>query len=473
MKGAFLNIKIILATLLIAQLCLAQTGVTLTFNNYMSLVRKNHPMAMQAELLLDLGYANLLRAKGILDPMAYYELAHKNFDGKEYYDLRNGGLKIPTWIGVDFNAGIEQNRGDFLNPERNTPNNGLLYAGVSVPLGQGLFIDERRAQIKKARLFLDITEAERLLMYNDLLLEAGVAYWDWFLAYNNMRVFQEALDAAQLRFDAVRQSALLGDVPFVDTLEAGIQVQDRLLGLQQAELDFANSTANLEVFLWADGIIPLEVDSGTVPLPFEAVFTAFPNENYIINRDSLIANHPIIKQSNLKIDQLEVDRRWNMEQLKPNLSVKYNLLSSSAPSDLITEFGTNFATWGIDFSMPLFLRKERGNLKMTNVMIQDAELNLTTKTAQLNYKATASLNKWRTSKQQADLFTRTVRDYLGLLNAERTLFATGESSLFMVNARELGYISSQLKLNELIAKNMQAALESGFVFGVLPMLEGE
>jgi len=446
-----------------------QTGTILTYQDYLLIVRQNHPMAIQAELLLELGNANLLRARGSFDPSASYTLNHKNYDGKEYYDLQNGALKIPTWLGLDFSAGIEQNRGDFLNPERNTPSTGLFYAGVSLPLGQGLFIDERRAQLKQAQIFLNITQTERLLMYNNLLLDAGIAYWDWSLAYNNLLVFDEAVQVAQQRFDAVRQSALLGDVPFIDTLEAGIQVQDRMLGYQQASLEYQNATANLEVFLWAEGVIPLALDSATIPLPFQNVAITIPDANYLQNWDSLVANHPILQQNNLKIDQLEVQRRLNAEMLKPNFNVKYSMLSGTTPNEFANDFGTNFAVWGLDFSMPLLLRKERGNLKMTKVLIQDAELGVSTKRAEINYKATAAANKWRMSQQQVELFRLTARDYNGLLTAERKLFEGGESSLFMVNARELGFINSQLKLNELITKNKISALETGFVFGLLPV----
>jgi hypothetical protein len=187
------------------------------------------------------------------------------------------------------------------------------------------------------------------------------------------------------------------------------------------------------------------------------------------NWDSLVANHPILQQNNLKIDQLEVQRRLNAEMLKPNFNVKYSVLSGTTPNDFANDFGTNFAVWGLDFSMPLLLRKERGNLKMTKVLIQDAELGVSTKRAEINYKATAAANKWRMSQQQVELFRLTARDYNGLLAAERKLFEGGESSLFMVNARELGFINSQLKLNDLITKNKISALETGFVLGLLPV----
>jgi outer membrane protein TolC len=117
--------------------------------------------------------------------------------------------------------------------------------------------------------------------------------------------------------------------------------------------------------------------------------------------------------------------------------------------------------------MPLFLRKERGDLQLTKLKIQDSELALENKRANIGFKINASLNEWSTTKNQVDLYTRTVRDFSGLLDGERTLFELGESSIFLVNARETGYINAQIKLIELVAKNRKAILETNYALGIL------
>jgi hypothetical protein len=57
----------------------------------------------------------------------------------------------------------------------------------------------------------------------------------------------------------------LGDRPYIDTLEAAIQVQTRQFYLQQAQLELANARARLSVHLWVDGLVPLEMDEGVMP----------------------------------------------------------------------------------------------------------------------------------------------------------------------------------------------------------------
>ena len=222
----------------------------LTFDEFMARVTKHHPLAMQADLKLEQGGATVRKARGGFDPKAFSDVSQKYFSDKQYYSVINSGLKIPTWYGVELKSGYSQNDGVFLNPQNNTPSAGLWYAGISVPIGQGLFIDKRRAELRKAKIYQESTKAERDLLYNELLYNAGKAYWDWFENYNTIKVYQNALDVSKQRFDAVKQGALFGDKPFIDTVEAAIQVQNRMLNLQEAELDYKNNSALLSVYLW-------------------------------------------------------------------------------------------------------------------------------------------------------------------------------------------------------------------------------
>jgi hypothetical protein len=50
------------------------------------------------------------------------------------------------------NKSFEQNEGYYLNPENTVPNTGLASIGISVPLGQGLFINQRMADLRKAKM---------------------------------------------------------------------------------------------------------------------------------------------------------------------------------------------------------------------------------------------------------------------------------------------------------------------------------
>jgi len=439
----------------------------LSYDKFIDIVKTNHPVSKQAALQSSKGKASLQSSRGGFDPKVFTDIGQKYYEGAQYYSLANAGLKIPTWMGIELQAGYEQNQGLYLNPENTTPTDGLMYAGISVPVGQGLFIDKRRAELEKAKKFQEITELEQKIMLNELLYESGKAYWDWFIAHGKLQVFEEAYELAKERYLAVKRGAALGDLPSIDTLEAGIQLQNRDLGLQQAHLDFKNTSEILSMYLWVDGVVPLEISDGTIPVSRDSITEYSIKNSFFSELDTLISNHPELLQYQYKIEQMEIDKRWKKEQLKPVLNLKYNALSKPVNGNPFTMYNGNNYTWGLEFRFPVFLRKERGDFKMADLKIQEAEWDIVTKQAGIEIKANMAINQWSATTEQINLYSQTVKDYFGLLDGERKMFNAGESSLFMVNSREIGYIQAQLKLIDLIAKNQKASLSTNFALGLL------
>ena len=444
-----------------------QTGTTLGFEDFIKIVSEHHPVSQQAQLRVDYGEANLLKSKGAFDPKLQSYVAQKYFDGKTYYSLMNHGLHIPTRLGIKLNAGYENNAGEFLNSENLTPDVGLIYTGISVPIGQGLIIDERRAELRKAQIYQNATELQRQVILNNLIHEAAEAYWDWWLAYQELNIYNLAVDVANTRLTAVRQSVIFGDRPAIDTLEATIQVQNREVQAQQALLKYTNQTVQLSTFLWLEGTVPLEINADTNPDTTERFNPNPVKLSYFAILDTGTFNHPELMLYYNKIEQLNVQRSWQKEQLKPTLNVKYNPITAAVGGSSSDAYSINNFTWGLEFSMPILLRKERGNLAITDISIQNTTFGYKNKNADLQYKAKATLNEWQTTYDQVMLYQQTVNNAQGLMIGEQQLFQTGESSLFMVNRREQAYIKARLKLAELTRKNQLGEIKTKYSLGLL------
>lgn len=440
----------------------------LAFDDFFQLVLENHPMAKQADLRKLEGEANLMRSRGYMDPKLSTNIGQKYFDDKQYYSLIDGGIKIPTLIGLQIQGGYEVNRGVQLNDQNLTPDAGLLYAGLSLPIGEGLFIDKQRVEIKKAKLFLEATDQQRIAMLNDLLLEAGMSYWSWYAAFQQLTVYTAAYDAALQRFEGVKQSAILGDKPFIDTVEASIQVQTRLIQKQEAQLAFDNSLILLNVYTWSNNGDLRMLQNDITPLPGTMELGMTPDVPVLQLIDTLAKYHPDLVLATNKIDQMEVQRRWNVEQLKPTLNLKYNPITEAVGPNPLSEYSINNYTWGLEFGIPLFSRKERGELKMTKIKIQELNYQRDLKETILINKIINSINSWETTYRQMESANQNVSSTRQLLDAERSLFQIGESSLFMVNSREQSYIKAQIKLIEMVAKNRMYGLKTQHALGILP-----
>ncbi len=445
----------------------AQGAPEITFDAYMEMVRAHHPVARVADIKVEAGEASMLSAKGGFDPKLEGELMRKSFDGSSYYDLMQGGVVIPTWLGITVQGGYTQNEGVFLNPERITPDQGLLHAGLTVPLGEGLFIDERRAELRKAVLIQDLALAERELLLNEMLFNAGMAYWHWFRAHYAQEVYAEGASLAQIRLEAVRQSARLGDRPAIDTLEASIQFQARTIQLQQASLEVKNAAARMSVHLWLEAELPMVIDPRSIPLDLEVIVATPPDPELLIDIEGQIASHPFLTAQILDISAKEIDQRWKREQLKPEVNLKYNALTESLGGTETAGFNSDNYTFGVEVSLPILLRKERGAVALAGLIIEEKQMGLAVKQQDIWLKARTALNDWDVIAQQLFLFEGTARDYASLLNGERDLFNAGESSLFLVNSRESNYVNAQVKRIELKAKNRMAELKTRYAMALL------
>ncbi len=106
-------------------------------------------------------------------------------------------------------------------------------------------------------------------------------------------------------------------------------------------------------------------------------------------------------------------------------------------------------------------------MQLADLKIEESVNKLQNKQSKLNAKSRQAILTWEQTQEQIELYTRTVSDYGDLLEAERIMFDAGESSLFMVNARELGFINSQVTLIKLEKQLRKADLQIEYALGRL------
>ena len=417
-------------------------------------IKNYHPVAVQGTLILASGESKTRQARGGFDPYLESDLNQKYFDSKNYFSLLNAGLKVPTWYGVELKTGYDQNTGQFLNPENNLPSDGLWYAGISVPIGQGLIIDKRRAALKQAEIFSESTAAQQRQLMNNLYFEAFKTYWYWVEAYNAFLVYEESVDLAQIRFEGIVQSYQFGDKPAIDTLEAYIQIQNRQISLKESELAYQKATLNMSNYLWFENNTPLVITAGLRPPKLNEIKRA-PSLNGPRLDSALTAlafNHPELVTMGFQLESLDIDRRLKAEGLKPKLNLNYNALNAPAGDDFLGNYAVENYKWGFEFSFPLLLRAQRGELELAKIKIRDTELKQQQKLLTLQNKVRSYYVEQVNLENQLLLVGDVVKSYNGLLNGEKQKFNSGESSLFLINSRENSLIKAKIKQNQLTSK---------------------
>ncbi|MEP5253612.1 MAG: TolC family protein [Winogradskyella arenosi] len=416
----------------------------LRFDEYLGFVKKFHPIVKQAELVIDESQAKLMKSRGAFDPKLEVDYSKKKFKNTEYYDKLNGAFKIPTWFGVEVKAAFDDNSGYYLNPESTVPDDGLFSAGVAVPLGQGLWINNRMAALKQAKLYKEQAKLDRDLYVNNILYEAALVYFNWLQAYKELKLFESILVNAELRYTGIAKGVSVGENAEIEATEARIAVNNRKLSLEQSKVKLMKAALELSNYLWLENNIPVELQPDMIPdVNSEAIVDATFNINQLQTQDVILEAHPKMRSLGYKLEGLEVSRRLKANKLLPKIKAEYNFLNESY--DDVQAFNTDNYKGGLTVSFPLFLRKERGDLKLAKLKQQDAEFEIDATRVQLQNKITALKQELESYTIQNEITVEMVSDYEQMLQAEERKFQLGESSLFLINSRESKLIEGQLK----------------------------
>ncbi|MEO9571948.1 MAG: TolC family protein [Polaribacter sp.] len=441
---------ILLVFLLIISNLHAQEKVNsiMTLSEYLGYVKNYHPIVKQANLIINKSEAKLLKARGAFDPKIEVDFNKKQFKNKEYYNKLNAAFKIPTYYGLVFKANFENNDGIYLNPESTVPTDGLYSAGISASLLNGLLINKRMAALKKAKLFLNQAKEDQQILVNQILYNASLSYFNWLKNYNEKKVYSDFLNNAKIRFNATKRAFIEGEKPAIDTTEAIITLNNRKLSLEKARIKLIKSSLELSTFLWLNNNTPVELKEHIIPdvntlNSIDTTFNIalFNNANFDINK------HPKIKSLGFKIQSLNIDKNLIKNNLLPKLDVQYNFLTQNI--NKINTLNIQNYKAGINFKLPLFLRKQRGDLKLAKIKLQDKEFENEIVKITIKNKVKAIQQELRSFVYQNELTTTIVKDYDTLLKAENRKLFLGESSLFLVNYREVKLIGAKLKAIDL------------------------
>ncbi len=445
-----------LILLMVFKQVFAQDTTVFALKDLYEQMRRNHPIVKLANLYPQIAEDEIRIARGNFDPKFEVDYVQKTLQDNFYYSYWDSRLKAPVWIG-ELKGGFENNEGARISTENKSPKGGLMYAGISVPLGQGLIIDARRAVLRQAQMMQQMAEAERIKELNKLFFSATKDYWEWFFAYRQLIFVREGYRLADERYKFIKQRILFGDAANIDSVEARITLQERTVQLRQAEIDFKNAGLVLSNNLWQDGGVPLELSDNAVPenlAAIESIGEARLNELLVFAQE----NHPEIQKIRFKIAQLDIERRFQRDRLKPMLNLNYNLLSAYAPMDFepTNQFFANNYKIGFDFSFPILLRKERGKLNQTRFKLDQTRFDQSQTAREIGTQIRATYNELMLLEQNIALQEAMVNNQRILTEAEYQRFRNGESSVFLINARETKLIEMQVKLVALQTKYEKA-----------------
>jgi outer membrane protein TolC len=326
------------------------------------------------------------------------------------------------------------------------------YLGIQIPLLKNLIYDKRRAAVQQARIAQKQSVAEQTLETNAFLYDAILSYYRWAISlelYNNA---EQILNNNKDRLLLVKNAARFGDRPAIDTVEQLTQLQTFELQKQNFLMDFANARFLMSAYL-------LDSSKLTLPEIIKSTPNSFTTSDSLLRQiELLLINHPSIQQSQNKLAMLKIDKKVKFQNLLPTLDIGFNILSKTNPSNI--EFQENYIRsnnrYTIKAGIPLRLSEGRGGYKLAQLKVQEQNNLLEFKVLELRSKLNMSINEMLNYNQQLKTLERMVSNYQKLLSAEEQKFKLGESSLFLINSREVKLFEAMQKYAEIKFKSIKA-----------------
>ena len=212
------------------------------------------------------------------------------------------------------------------------------------------------------------------------------------------------------------------------------------MSLEKANLKLNKARLELSNFLWTNENIPLEISEELYPE--SNLELTLPNLLKLENLNEIsVEGHPKLNALKSKIDIFKVDKNLQANRILPKLEASYNYLSEPSAFD---NYRFEDYKIGVNFSFPLFLRKERAQFKLAKLQVQDAEFGFSFEKLSLQNKIEAQKKEIISYRNQLTLNTKLVENYTAMLSGEERLFQLGESSVFLINSRENSLVSSQI-----------------------------
>ncbi len=453
------------------------TGTPYPYAVFVAQVLADHPIARQADLLAEDVRAQLRTAWGAFDPTVSATWDQKRFDGTGYYSYSDVALKIPTPIGSDIKIGVERAAGTFINPDRRTPNVGLVTVGMSIPLGQRLLTDERRTTLAQAQAVRDAGEADRIAILNALVLNAARTYGAWYEAWRRQLIAQEGVELAQFRLDAVIERVNAGDSPPVDTLEASLEVQRRDVVRREAEATYFATLLTLTAYLWDSDLRPLALADSVRPTlaGLEAASLGISDSANVDQWVSAArAANPALRRIDADVRFAEAQRRFTAQQLIPFAEAGVYAISERGTSPPVFDRAASEDNYkaALEIKSPLLYLKERGRFTSAGARLDTRRAERDRLQREVENAVRIAANDLNLLASLVSIQQRNLEQTILLRDAEAERFAIGESTLLVVNLRERAVLDEAVKLAQYEARVAAARASLAIAIGDVRALPG-
>ncbi|MBY0507625.1 MAG: TolC family protein [Bryobacteraceae bacterium] len=416
----------------------------LTLQAVLDSVEKHYPPLRVALLEQPIAEADYLAAQGRFDLVlrSFFDTNNLGFYDSRRFDV---SVEQPTTLwGTSFFSGYQVSGGSFPSYDGKFQTNGLgeYRAGMRMPLFRDRAVDGRRADLRKAdlnRRLADLTVQQQRLV---ILQAATARYWNWVAAGRRFAVAQAILDIAVQREKILETAVELGQLPRFEVLDNKRIIEQRRSQFVAARRGVEQTAFDLSLFYRdAQGQPRVALVDQLPP--------AFPRPSNIdeqqLERDiaQALDRRPELARLSTQQDQVRVDQRLAENRRLPGLdfilSYDRELGARRVPR------GPNELRAGVVFELPVQRRTATGQAVAARTRINQIDQRLQFQREQVAVEVRDAVSAVRAAYEGTNVLEAEVRATREVEDAERTRYDLGESTLFVLNQRELQTADAQVR----------------------------
>jgi cobalt-zinc-cadmium efflux system outer membrane protein len=435
----------------------SEEGVSpLRFEEVLQSVSAHDPRIRKAIEGLRQAESTTREARGAFDPKLQGD-AKLRTGG--YYDLRRANVELrqPTtlwgseiYVGYRIGRGINQTWPTYY--EDQTLSDGEIRAGLELPIWRGGLIDEPRARRARAIHLEEAAGHELSATALNLELAAAGAYWKWVSVGQKLGVTRALVQLAEERDGQLRRRLAAGSIAEFDVTDNERILLERRALLVSAQRAFQQAAFELSLFLrdaLGRSIVP---ESNRLPLEQARPQERDPVEELVLQK--VLVCHPEVRRVRAELEASEVDVALTKNQLAPELRGRFQYsrdLGELTGTPLDFTLPGNVFEAGIELSMPLPLRSERGRAGVERAKVAQKKAELRFVEDQLSARVRDAASAVLAAQERVDLTEQVVETAAQLAEGERRRFEVGASNLIFVNLREQQAAMARMQLIEAIA----------------------
>lgn len=433
-----------------------ETSDILTLEKLLKQVRENHPKLYSADLERRIAGAKLLEKQGAFDPGISLEtdyLRYNDFSdrGKVSKTLDNDlSVNWLTRSGLKVATGGRYNTGEVKPPLYPTGYTGEYFMYMRMPFLRGFRINDKVVAEMQAEIGIPLADA----LYNetrlDLLLQAAYSYWTWAFAERKVKVSKSILALAETRFKAIQERVSQGDLPRIDAVEAGQEVQRRQGLLSKSQREYEKQLFKLSRYLWEPGGMPSPFPQITSIPPKLPLPEPFSDEDWMEGRKNALEKRPELKALNLHKEIVGVDLKYAQNLKLPIL----DLFATPGYDTGKKGIGPTIKA-GVVLTVPLRQRTARGLISAAEFKTQKLDMEQRLLLQHVLLEVDDAVSAIKATYQQYLAAHQEYRLAKELEQGERERFDLGDSTLFLLNQRERSSAEAAMKLLDLEAEYHQ------------------